>query len=84
MPPMDGFGSTVTTPAIAGGTAADRRSRSPSTARSQHRPGAWYCSGQTIERLIADAAAEPGILPLLQETMVQLWDARSEQTLTLY
>ena len=29
-----------------------------------------------IERLVADAASEPGILPLLQETLVQLWDAR--------
>jgi hypothetical protein len=36
-----------------------------------------------IERLIADAASEPGILPLLQETMVQLWDQRADQTLTL-
>jgi hypothetical protein len=38
---------------------------------------------ELIERLMADAASEPGILPLLQETMVQLWDARSDQTLTL-
>jgi hypothetical protein len=37
-----------------------------------------------IERLVADAASEPGILPLLQETLVQLWDAREDQyTLTL-
>src|SRR5678816_1971154 len=36
-----------------------------------------------IERLLADAAAEPGILPLLQETMVQLWDQRQDQVLTL-
>src|SRR6185503_7821801 len=32
---------------------------------------------------LADAASEPGILPLLQETMVQLWDKRADQTLTL-
>ncbi len=38
---------------------------------------------ELAERLVADAAAEPGILPLLQETMVQLWDARVGQTLTL-
>jgi len=38
---------------------------------------------QLIERLLADAASEPGILPLLQETMVQLWDQRADQTLTL-
>jgi WD40 repeat protein len=38
---------------------------------------------ELIERLVADAASEPGILPLLQETLVQLWDARADQTLTL-
>jgi hypothetical protein len=38
---------------------------------------------ELVERLVADAASEPGILPLLQETLVQLWDARSDQTLTL-
>jgi WD40 repeat protein len=37
---------------------------------------------ELIERLVADAASEPGILPLLQETLVQLWDARADQTLT--
>jgi hypothetical protein len=36
-----------------------------------------------VERLMADAASEPGILPLLQETMVELWDQRVDQTLTL-
>jgi WD40 repeat protein len=36
-----------------------------------------------IERLVADTAAEPGILPLLQETLVALWDVRADQTLTL-
>jgi WD40 repeat protein len=36
-----------------------------------------------VERLIADTAAEPGILPLLQETLVQLWDRRTGQTITL-
>jgi serine phosphatase RsbU (regulator of sigma subunit) len=36
-----------------------------------------------IERLLADAASEPGILPLLQETLVQLWDQRQDETLTL-
>jgi WD40 repeat protein len=38
---------------------------------------------ELTERLLADAASEPGILPLLQETLVQLWDARIDQTLTL-
>ncbi|HET7499920.1 MAG TPA: CHAT domain-containing protein [Kofleriaceae bacterium] len=36
-----------------------------------------------VERLLADAASEPGILPLLQETLVQLWDKRTDQILTL-
>jgi len=38
---------------------------------------------ELIERLVGDAASEPGILPLLQEALVQLWDARADQTLTL-
>ncbi|HEX7842251.1 MAG TPA: CHAT domain-containing protein [Kofleriaceae bacterium] len=38
---------------------------------------------ELIERLVADAASEPGLLPLLQETLVQLWDAHTDQTLTL-
>jgi CHAT domain/WD domain, G-beta repeat len=36
-----------------------------------------------IDRLVVDAAFEPGLLPLLQETLVQLWDKRVDQTLTL-
>ncbi len=38
---------------------------------------------ELVERLLAHAASEPGILPLLQETLVQLWDARHDQTLSL-
>ncbi|HWO25005.1 MAG TPA: CHAT domain-containing protein, partial [Kofleriaceae bacterium] len=38
---------------------------------------------ELIERLLADAGSEPGILPLLQETLVQLWERRQGQTLTL-
>ncbi len=38
---------------------------------------------ELVERLLADAASEPGILPLLQETMVQLWDRRQDRTLAL-
>lgn len=38
---------------------------------------------ELTERLVADAASEPGILPLLQETLVQLWDARADHALTL-
>jgi hypothetical protein len=36
-----------------------------------------------LQRLLADAGSEPGVLPLLQETLVQLWDRRQGQTLTL-
>jgi tetratricopeptide (TPR) repeat protein len=38
---------------------------------------------ELIGQLLADAGSEPGILPLLQETLVQLWDRRQGQTLTL-
>src|SRR6185503_14990882 len=38
---------------------------------------------ELIERLLADAASEPGTLPLLQETMVQLWNKRVDKVLTL-
>ena len=42
-----------------------------------------YPEGELIERLLADAAAEPGVLPLLQETMVLLWGKMSRRLLTL-
>jgi hypothetical protein len=38
---------------------------------------------ELVERLFADAASEPGILPLLQETLVQLWERRRDQRLAL-
>jgi hypothetical protein len=38
---------------------------------------------ELVERLVADAASEPGILPLLQEALVQLWDASESETLAL-
>lgn len=38
---------------------------------------------ELVERLLADAASEPGILPLLQETLVQLWERRRDQRLSL-
>ncbi len=38
---------------------------------------------ELVERLLADAGSEPGVLPLLQETLGQLWDRRQGQTLTL-
>jgi hypothetical protein len=34
-------------------------------------------------RLLADFASGPGILPLLQETMVEVWNRRADQTLTV-
>jgi len=36
-----------------------------------------------LERLVADAATEPGALPLLQETLRGLWDGRRRHSLTL-
>lgn len=36
-----------------------------------------------VDRLLADAADEPGVLPLLQETMRQLWDEMDGRTLSL-
>ena len=36
-----------------------------------------------VQRLLADAADEPGVLPLLQETMVMLWEQRRRRLLTL-
>lgn len=38
---------------------------------------------ELIGRLLDDAGAEPGVLPLLQETLVQLWDRKQGQTLRL-
>lgn len=35
------------------------------------------------DRRVADAAAEPGVLPLVQETLRMLWEMRSQQTLGL-
>ncbi|MBL7255641.1 nSTAND1 domain-containing NTPase [Paractinoplanes lichenicola] len=35
-----------------------------------------------IERLTHDAVGEPGVLPLLQETLVLLWERRSRRLLT--
>ena len=42
-----------------------------------------YFEAGLIDRLLADAAGEPGVLPLLQETLVQLWGRRSQRLLTL-
>ena len=36
-----------------------------------------------VERLLADAAGRPGVLPLLQETLVLLWAGRRQRLLTL-
>jgi WD40 repeat protein len=36
-----------------------------------------------VEQLLGDAASEPGILPLLQETLNQLWDHQQQRRLTL-
>jgi len=36
-----------------------------------------------VERLLTDAAWEPGILPLLQETLIQLWEQQQQRRLAL-
>lgn len=36
-----------------------------------------------VERLVADAADQPGVLPLVQETLVLLWDRVTKRTLPL-
>jgi hypothetical protein len=36
-----------------------------------------------VEKLLADAADEPGVLPLLQETMVVLWEKMQRRLMTL-
>ncbi|MDJ1505169.1 DPP IV N-terminal domain-containing protein [Xanthocytophaga agilis] len=43
-----------------------------------------YIDAVLIERLINDAANEPGILPLIQETMRLLWDRRVRQLIPLH
>ena len=42
-----------------------------------------YLERALVERLISDAAAEPGALPLLQEALVLLWARRSHRLLRL-
>lgn len=42
-----------------------------------------YFEPELVERLLGDAASEPGILPHLQETLVQLWDRRRLRLLIL-
>ena len=61
--------------------------RGPETAPGDSATGQqmWGCilEAGLLERLLADAAAEPGVLPLLQETMVLLWGKRQRRLLTL-
>src|SRR5271166_641905 len=42
-----------------------------------------FVEGALIERLVADAAGEPGILPLVQETLVLLWEHLERRYLPL-
>jgi WD40 repeat protein len=42
-----------------------------------------YVERALVERLLTDAAHEPGVLPLLQETMALLWEHRARRLLTL-
>src|SRR5262249_809919 len=40
-----------------------------------------YLEAGLLERLLADAADEPGVLPMLQETMVLLWEKMERRLL---
>lgn len=42
-----------------------------------------YIEAALIERLLADAAGEPGVLPHMQETMVVLWEGMKRRLLSL-
>ncbi len=42
-----------------------------------------YVEAALVERLVADAAGEPGVLPLLQETLVLLWERLERRCLPL-
>lgn len=42
-----------------------------------------YVAAALVERLVADAADEPGILPFVQETLVMLWDRLERHFLPL-
>ena len=42
-----------------------------------------YFEPELVENLLADTAGEPGALPLLQETLFQLWGRRRRRLLTL-
>jgi len=50
--------------------------------RPAHDVGVFF-EPELIERLLADAASEPGTLPLMQEMLVQLWERRQLRLLTL-
>ncbi len=43
-----------------------------------------YVEPALVERLVADAAGEPGILPLVQETLVLLWERLERRLLPLH
>ena len=42
-----------------------------------------YVEGPLVERLVADAGSEPGVLPLVQETLVLIWDKVTRRLLPL-
>lgn len=42
-----------------------------------------YLESSLVERLVGEAAREPGALPLIQETLAQLWDSRMQFYLPL-
>jgi WD40 repeat protein len=54
--------------------------------KSIERPAAdmgVYLESELVERILVDAADEPGVLPLVQETMVLLWEKMQRRLLTL-
>ena len=46
-------------------------------------PVGVYVDAALVERLVADAAGEPGSLPLVQETLVRLWEHMERRYLPL-
>ena len=42
-----------------------------------------YIESALVERLLGDAKGEPGVLPLIQETLVLLWEKLERRFLPL-
>jgi len=60
--------------------------RGPALAQAIMGPAAWagvHLEARLCDRLVMDAAGEPGALPLVQETLRLLWDKRRQRLLGL-